>query len=101
MLRGDGPSDVRDLTVALARIMVELVDIHVDPEAKLDDGSAYEVYRQMIQAQGGDPEAPLPTAAIPQGRVASMTASWSRSTHFESASRRGDWVRVVRARKTP
>ncbi len=31
VLQGHGPSDVRELTVALARIMLELVDIHVDP----------------------------------------------------------------------
>jgi thymidine phosphorylase len=62
VLRGKGPSDVRELTLALARIMLELVDIDVDPEKKLDDGSGYEVYQQMIRAQGGDPEAVLPVA---------------------------------------
>jgi thymidine phosphorylase len=64
VLRGDGPSDVRELTLALARIMVELVGIDVDPETKLDDGSGYEVYQRMIRAQGGDPDATLPVAAI-------------------------------------
>jgi thymidine phosphorylase len=63
VLQGNGPSDVRDLTLALARIMVELVGIDVDPEAKLDDGSGYEVYERMIRAQGGDPDAVLPIAA--------------------------------------
>jgi len=48
VLRGGGPSDVRELTLALARLMLELVDINVDPREKLDDGSAYEVYRSMI-----------------------------------------------------
>jgi thymidine phosphorylase len=62
VLRGKGPSDVRELTLALARIMLELVDIDVDPEKKLDDGSGYEVYQQMIRAQGGDPDAVLPVA---------------------------------------
>jgi thymidine phosphorylase len=62
VLQGRGPSDVRELTLALARIMVELVDIDVDPEKKLDDGSGYEVYQRMIRAQGGDPDAILPTA---------------------------------------
>ena len=62
VLQGNGPSDVRELTLALARIMVELVDIDVDPEKKLDDGSGYEVYQRMIRAQGGDPDAILPTA---------------------------------------
>jgi len=64
VLRGAGPGDVRELTLALARIMVELVGIDVDPVAKLDDGSAYEVYRAMIRAQGGDVDATLPVASI-------------------------------------
>jgi thymidine phosphorylase len=63
VLQGRGPSDVRELTLALARIMVELVGIDVDPESKLDDGSGYEVYERMIRAQGGDPDATLPVAA--------------------------------------
>ena len=63
VLRGNGPSDVRELTLALARIMVELVGLTVDPETKLDDGSAYDVYERMIRAQGGDPRATLPVAA--------------------------------------
>ena len=63
VLRGAGPSDVRELTLALARIMVELVGIDVDPATKLDDGSAYEVYRQMILAQGGDVDATSPVAS--------------------------------------
>ncbi len=63
VLQGRGPGDVRELTLALARIMVELVGIDVDPETKLDDGSAYEVYERMIRAQGGDPDAQLPIAA--------------------------------------
>ncbi len=62
VLQGKGPSDIRELTLALARIMVELVGIDVDPETKLDDGSGYEVYQRMIRAQGGDPDAVLPIA---------------------------------------
>ena len=62
VLQGGGPSDVRELTLALARIMVELVGIDVDPATKLDDGSGYEVYQRMIRAQGGDPDAVLAVA---------------------------------------
>ena len=62
VLRGGGPDDVRTLTIELATIMTELVGLHVDPAAKLDDGSAYEVYRRMIAAQGGDPDATMPIA---------------------------------------
>jgi thymidine phosphorylase len=63
VLRGGGPSDVRELTLALASIMVELAGLDADPRAKLDDGSAYEVYCTMIRAQGGDPDAELALAA--------------------------------------
>jgi thymidine phosphorylase len=62
ILHGRGPLDVRELTLGLARTMLELVGIREDPGAKLDDGSAYEVYRQMITAQGGDPDATLEVA---------------------------------------
>lgn len=64
VLHGGGPADVRSLTLALARLMLELVGIDEDPAAKLDDGSALRVYRAMIQAQGGDPDAPMPVAAL-------------------------------------
>ena len=73
VLRGGGPSDVRELTLALARIMVELVGIDVDPVAKLDDGSAYEVYREMIRAQGGNVDATLPVASIKEPVVATRS----------------------------
>jgi thymidine phosphorylase len=70
VLKGGGPHDVRELTLGLARIMVELVGLDVDPEKKLDDGSAYDVYCQMIQAQGGDPHAVLPLAKFHETIVA-------------------------------
>jgi len=73
VLRGTGPKDVRELTLDLARIMVGLVGIDVDPETKLDDGSAYEVYCAMIRAQGGDPDATLPVAALRSTIVASSS----------------------------
>jgi len=64
VLRGGGPSDVRALSVALAEIMLELTGIDDDPARHLDDGSAYALYRDMIRAQGGDPDAPLATAPL-------------------------------------
>ena len=70
VLRGAGPEDVRELTLALARIMVELVGLDVDPEIKLDDGSAYDVYCQMIRAQGGNSDAVLATAKFRETVVA-------------------------------
>ncbi|MBK3383323.1 thymidine phosphorylase [Streptomyces sp. DEF147AK] len=63
VLAGGGPADVVELTLALARDMLEAAGIHdADPAKKLADGSAMDVWRRMISAQGGDPDAPLPTA---------------------------------------
>ncbi len=62
VLAGGGPSDVVELTLALAREMLAGAGItDVDPEEKLKDGSAMDAWRQMIHAQGGDPDAQLPT----------------------------------------
>jgi len=62
VLRGGGPADVVELTVALAREMLALAGLsEVDPAAVLASGQAYEVWARMIRAQGGDPDAPLPT----------------------------------------
>jgi thymidine phosphorylase len=63
VLQGGGPSDVRELTLALAREMLALAGLDVDPATKLDDGSAYDAWRAMLVAQGGDPDAVLATAA--------------------------------------
>ncbi|AOS65657.1 thymidine phosphorylase [Actinoalloteichus hymeniacidonis] len=67
VLQGGGPADVVALTVELAREMLRLVGIDVegaaDPAAVLASGRAYETWARMIRAQGGDPDAPLPTAA--------------------------------------
>ncbi len=63
VLAGGGPADVVELTLALAREMLAGAGRDsVDPADKLADGSAMDVWRQMISAQGGDPSAPLPTA---------------------------------------
>jgi thymidine phosphorylase len=64
VLRGGGPPDVVELTLALAREMLDLAGLSsVDPAAVLASGQAYETWCRMISAQGGDPEAPLPRPA--------------------------------------
>jgi thymidine phosphorylase len=63
VLRGGGPADVVELTVALAAEMLALAGIDADPAAALASGEAYAVWERMIAAQGGDPSAPLPRAA--------------------------------------
>ena len=62
VLQGGGPSDVVELTVELAREMLTLVGIDVDPAENLRNGKAYDKWRQMISAQGGNPDAALPKA---------------------------------------
>jgi thymidine phosphorylase len=63
VLAGGGPQDVVELTLALAREMLQAAGVHdVDPADRLADGSAMDVWRAMIAAQGGDPDAKLPTA---------------------------------------
>ncbi|MFD5318102.1 thymidine phosphorylase [Streptomyces sp. NPDC127098] len=63
VLAGGGPADVVELTLALAREMLAAAGLpDADPAAALADGSAMDRWRRMIEAQGGDPDAPLPTA---------------------------------------
>ncbi|QGG96041.1 thymidine phosphorylase [Actinomarinicola tropica] len=62
VLAGGGPSDVVEITLALAREMLDLAGIDADPAAALADGRAMDVWRRMITAQGGDPDAELPVA---------------------------------------
>lgn len=62
VLAGGGPADVVELTVELARVMLKNSGIQADPAEALADGRAMDKWRQMIAAQGGDPDAPLPVA---------------------------------------
>lgn len=64
VLAGGGPADVVELTLTLAREMLEAAGVSgKDPEQALKDGSAMDAWRRMISAQGGDPDALLPRAA--------------------------------------
>jgi len=74
-LRGEGPDDLAEVTLALAREMLALAGIEADPGAALADGRALDRYRQMIAAQGGDPDAPLPRARHGQ-LVTAEQAGW-------------------------
>ena len=62
VLAGGGPPDVVELTLVLANEMLALAGIAQDPADALRDGRAMDVWRRMIRAQGGDPEAELPVA---------------------------------------
>jgi thymidine phosphorylase len=63
VLAGGGPADVVELTLALAREMLAGAGRDdVDPADVLASGAAMDSWRAMISAQGGDPDAELPTA---------------------------------------
>jgi len=64
VLAGGGPSDVVELTVLLAREMLDAGKIKplMDPADALKNGAAMDHWRRMILAQGGDPDAALPVA---------------------------------------
>jgi thymidine phosphorylase len=68
VLRGGGPADVVELTVALAREMLGLAGLDsgagLDPAAALAGGRALATWDAMIRAQGGDPDAALPAATM-------------------------------------
>ncbi|MCF8525365.1 MAG: thymidine phosphorylase [Rhodoluna sp.] len=71
VLAGGGPSDVIEITVALATEMLNLAGVKdVDVAAALKDGRAMDKWRAMISAQGGDPDAKLPVAKETQTVVA-------------------------------
>jgi thymidine phosphorylase len=74
VLAGGGPPDVVELTLTLAGEMLAAAGLaDADPEAALRDGRAMDVWRSMISAQGGDPDAPLPVA--PERHVVAAPAT--------------------------
>ncbi|MBO0845742.1 MAG: thymidine phosphorylase [Nocardioides sp.] len=79
VLAGGGPADVVELTLALAREMLAGAGrSDLDPAEKLADGSAMDVWRKMIAAQGGDPDAPLPSARETHVVTAPATGTLTR-----------------------
>ncbi len=77
-LNGDGPPDLVAVTLALATEMLALAGIDADPAAALADGRALTRFRAMIAAQGGDPDAALPTAGHTE-IVRAESAGWVRT----------------------
>ncbi len=83
VLAGGGPSDVVELTLILAREMLDTAGIKplMDPADALKNGAAMDSWKAMVRAQGGDPDAKLPTAkqstqvfATSAGTMTSMDA---------------------------
>jgi len=83
VLAGGGPRDVVDLTVALAREMLEAAGKNdIDPADALADGRAMDVWKAMIRAQGGDPDAALPVARHTHDVVAQSDGLLTRLDAF-------------------
>jgi thymidine phosphorylase len=83
VLAGGGPADVVELTLVLAREMLDAAGIKqlMDPADALKNGAAMDSWKKMIRAQGGDPDAKLPIAkesakilADKDGTLSSMDA---------------------------
>ena len=62
-LRGSGPADLRELSLALAAEMIGLsngqdaASCRKQAEEALDSGRAFETFQKMVELQGGDPAA--------------------------------------------
>jgi thymidine phosphorylase len=79
VLAGGGPADVVELTLTLAIQMLALVGLDdVNPAEVLASGKAMDVWRAMISAQGGDPDAPLPQPRETEQIVADRSGCLAR-----------------------
>ncbi|MCV7299685.1 thymidine phosphorylase [Mycobacterium barrassiae] len=64
VLAGGGPADVVELTLALATEMLDAAGVDgTDPAQTLKDGTAMDRFRELVSAQGGDLDHPLPIGA--------------------------------------
>ncbi|MFM2233421.1 MAG: hypothetical protein RLZZ240_5 [Actinomycetota bacterium] len=73
VLNGKGPQDVIEITLALAKEMLQLAGINKDPATGLKDGTALQVWRKMIVAQGGNPDIEIPVAKQKENVVATKS----------------------------
>jgi pyrimidine-nucleoside phosphorylase len=93
-VRGEGPPDFTELVLDASTRLLALSDLGIDEEesrrrveAAVADGSAADLWRRWLVAQGGDPdEAALPRAPI----VREVTASRAGSIGRLSAIRIGN-----------
>ena len=73
VLNGKGPQDVIEITLALAKEMLQLAGINKDPATGLKDGTALQVWKKMIIAQGGNPDIEIPVAKQKENIVATQS----------------------------
>jgi pyrimidine-nucleoside phosphorylase len=94
VLRGGGPDDVREVTIALAAEMLLLGGVAASPDAAaadaagaLADGRAARAMERIVEAQGGDPRVVGERGRLPAAPVL-----------LEVPAARHGWVNAVRAR---
>lgn len=59
VLTGGGPEDLRQKSVRLAGLLLDACGVDADPEHLLETGAAAAAFRDIVDAQGGDPEVTL------------------------------------------
>jgi pyrimidine-nucleoside phosphorylase len=81
-LRGEGPKDLEDLSVELAARMVRLGGLAADDVAAtalvrnaLTSGRGVEVFRKLVEQQGGDPRVVDDHSALPAARHREMVTA--------------------------
>lgn len=89
-LKGQGPSDLRELCVYLCAIILRIVEYNDSHEecirqasTVLDNGSALEVFRKIIEAQGGDASIIDDATLLPRARIKKYVLS-SKSGFVEA-----------------
>src|SRR5450432_4112178 len=94
-LHNEGPDDLRRLSLELAARMIYLGKITKTldearqlAEAKLADGSAYKKFRQVVEAQGGNPQALEKFELLPN--ATGMREITTQRAGFVSAINAGD-----------
>ncbi len=100
-LRGEGPRDLRTVTVALAGEMLALAGAVESPAAgrvaagaALDDGRALAFMARLIDAQGGNPAVVEDPAVLPQAPVRRVVEAPGDGVVVAVDARRIGWAAV-------
>jgi len=91
-LKGDGPDDMLEVTLALCAELLVMTDKATDLEAAreqlqatIDNGTALEKFREMVAAQGGDLDAARPVA--PASDIAASRPGFVQSMDTQGIGR--------------
>lgn len=109
VLRNRGPEDVRELTLLLGIEMLGQGEVEADPkrararlERALADGSAFECLAEVVAAQGGDPDALMRRAGLPEAKHRALVSfehrGWVQRVDVESVGRAAMLLGAGRAR---